>query len=63
VAFVPGTPFFAGVPRRNTLRLSFVTLGAEAIERGVAAIADALRDLQQERAAVPRRARAAGARR
>ncbi|MGZ4300928.1 MAG: PLP-dependent aminotransferase family protein, partial [Gaiellaceae bacterium] len=60
VAFVPGAPFFAGVPRRNTLRLSFVTLGAEAIERGVAAIAAALRDLQEERAVVPRRA---GARR
>jgi len=49
VAFVPGAPFFAGAPRRNTLRLSFVTLGVDAIERGVATIAAALRDLQQER--------------
>ena len=55
VAFVPGAPFFAGAPRRNTLRLSFVTLGADAIERGVAAIAAALRDLQeQQRAGAPR---------
>ncbi len=56
VAFVPGAPFFAGAPRRNTLRLSFVTLGVEAIERGVAAIAAALRDLQQQDPA-PMRAR------
>jgi 2-aminoadipate transaminase len=48
VAFVPGAPFFAGVPRRNTLRLSFVTVGAEAIERGIAALAAALRDLHDE---------------
>jgi len=61
VAFVPGAPFFAGTPRKNTLRLSFVTLGAEAIERGVAAIAAALRDLQEEGAPLPRRLRTAGA--
>ncbi|HEY2558871.1 MAG TPA: PLP-dependent aminotransferase family protein [Caldimonas sp.] len=63
VAFVPGAPFFAGAPRRNTLRLSFVTLGAEAIERGVAAIAAALRDLQHDDGAAARPARSAGARR
>ncbi|MFL6664486.1 MAG: PLP-dependent aminotransferase family protein [Rhizobacter sp.] len=49
VAFVPGAPFFAAAPRRNTMRLSFVTLGVDAIEQGVAAIAAALRDLQEER--------------
>ena len=54
VAFVPGAPFFAGAARANTLRLSFVTVGAEAIERGIAALAAALRDLQDE--AAPRRA-------
>ena len=48
VAFVPGAPFFAGAPRRNTLRLSFVTVGVEAIERGIAALAAALRDQQDE---------------
>jgi 2-aminoadipate transaminase len=62
VAFVPGAPFFAAQPRRNTLRLSFVTLGVEAIERGVAAIAAALRELQEEDAA-PTRRQGAGARR
>ena len=39
VAFVPGAPFFAGEARHNTLRLSFVTVAAEAIERGIAALA------------------------
>ena len=39
VAFVPGAPFFAGAARANTMRLSFVTVAAEAIERGVAALA------------------------
>ena len=53
VAFVPGAAFFAGVPRRNTMRLSFVTLGVEAIERGVAAIAAALRDLQRQGSVAP----------
>jgi 2-aminoadipate transaminase len=48
VAFVPGAPFYAGPARRNTLRLSFVTVGAEAIERGVGALAAALRDLRDE---------------
>ncbi len=42
VAFVPGTPFFAGAAMKNTLRLSFVTVSPEAIERGVRALAAAL---------------------
>jgi 2-aminoadipate transaminase len=63
VAFVPGAPFFAGVPRHNTLRLSFVTLGVEAIERGVATIAAALSDLQQQDAKTVRVRQGAGARR
>jgi len=57
VAFVPGAPFFAGEARHNTLRLSFVTVAAEAIERGIAALAGALAELNDENAA------AAGARR
>ena len=46
VAFVPGAAFYAGpdVPR-HTLRLSFVTVPPEAIERGVQALADALADV------------------
>jgi 2-aminoadipate transaminase len=63
VAFVPGAPFFAGAPQRNTMRLSFVTLGAEAIERGVAAIAAALRDLRDGEMARPLAAAARGGRR
>ena len=42
VAFVPGAPFFAGAPMTNTLRLSFVTVPPEAIDRGVRALAAAL---------------------
>jgi 2-aminoadipate transaminase len=48
VAFVPGAPFFAGEARHNTLRLSFVTVAAEAIVRGVAALAAALAELHDE---------------
>jgi 2-aminoadipate transaminase len=55
VAFVPGAPFFAGAARRNTLRLSFVTVDPESIARGIAALAAALRDLHDE--ALPPRAR------
>lgn len=36
VAFVPGAPFFANVPQPNTMRLSFVTVPPERIERGIA---------------------------
>ena len=50
VAFVPGAPFFAGEARHNSLRLSFVTVPAEAIERGVAALGAALAELHDETA-------------
>ncbi|MEP7140558.1 MAG: PLP-dependent aminotransferase family protein [Caldimonas sp.] len=50
VAFVPGKSFFADGSSSNTIRLSFVTVSAEAIERGIAALAAALRELQGERA-------------
>ena len=43
MAFVPGAPFFAADPKRNTLRLSFVTVAAPGIERGVALLAQALK--------------------
>ncbi|MBC7735578.1 MAG: PLP-dependent aminotransferase family protein [Bacteriovorax sp.] len=43
MAYVPGAAFFAADPRRNTLRLSFVTVAAAEIERGVAILAQALR--------------------
>ena len=43
MAFVPGAAFFASRARANTLRLSFVTVSPELIERGVALLAQALR--------------------
>lgn len=35
VAFVPGVPFYAGSPKTNTLRLSFVTVSPEQIVEGI----------------------------
>jgi 2-aminoadipate transaminase len=43
VAYVPGAAFFAACPKRNTLRLSFVTVPPSEIERGVALLARALK--------------------
>ncbi len=44
MAFVPGEPFFAGgAVRKNTLRLSFVTVDPERIGQGVALLAEALK--------------------
>ena len=47
VAYVPGAPFFSAGGHANTLRLSFVTVPPETIEKGVAALgrvfAEALR--------------------
>lgn len=42
MAFVPGEPFYAGPARRNTLRLSFVSVPPEQIARGVALLAETL---------------------
>jgi 2-aminoadipate transaminase len=44
VAFVPGAAFYASEPRRNTLRLSFVTVSPETIERGIALLAQAMKE-------------------
>ena len=44
VAFVPGLAFFADHPDPRCLRLSFVTPFVEEIERGVAALAAAVRE-------------------
>lgn len=48
MAFVPGAAFYADAPQANTLRLSFVTVPAERIEAGVAALGRVL-SMQQER--------------
>ena len=43
MAYVPGAAFFAADPKLNTLRLSFVTVAPDVIERGVALLAQALK--------------------
>ena len=43
MAYVPGSAFYASDAKANTLRLSFVTVAAPQIERGVALLAQALR--------------------
>ncbi len=44
IAYVPGAAFFAADPKPNTLRLSFVTVAPAEIARGVALLAQALKD-------------------
>jgi 2-aminoadipate transaminase len=44
VAFVPGAAFFAEHAQANTMRLSFVTVSPEQIERGIRALAEALKE-------------------
>jgi len=46
VAFVPGAPFYADHGDPRTMRLSFVTPSVEEIQRGVAALAEAIRERQ-----------------
>jgi 2-aminoadipate transaminase len=43
VAYVPGSAFYSGDAKHNTLRLSFVTASVEQINEGVAALADVLK--------------------
>ena len=43
VAFVPGSPFYAGEPDTRTLRLSFVTSTPAEIDRGMAALGQVVR--------------------
>lgn len=50
VAFVPGAPFFAAEPQRNTLRLSFVTVPGERIEVGVRVLGELLQEVLAENA-------------
>jgi 2-aminoadipate transaminase len=47
VAFVPGAAFYSGAPRRNTLRLSFVTVDADRIEAGIVALAGVLEEAME----------------
>jgi 2-aminoadipate transaminase len=48
MAYVPGAAFFAERPLHNTLRLSFVTVAPDLIERGIAMLAQALREQADE---------------
>jgi 2-aminoadipate transaminase len=41
---VPGAAFFAEHAQANTMRLSFVTVSPEQIERGIRALAEALKE-------------------
>ena len=43
-AFVPGAPFYAQQPDLRTLRLSFVTATVDQIDKGIAALAQAIRE-------------------
>ncbi|RKS85107.1 2-aminoadipate transaminase [Orbus hercynius] len=43
VAFVPGETFFATNPKRNCLRLAFVTVPEERIEKGIQILADLIK--------------------
>ena len=43
VAFVPGAPFYANAPQKNTLRLSFVTVPPERIREGIATLGRLIR--------------------
>jgi 2-aminoadipate transaminase len=45
VAFVPGAAFYAQAPDPRTLRLSFVTASEAQIHLGIAALAQAIRDM------------------
>ena len=47
IAFVPGAAFYAHAPDPRTLRLSFVTLKAEAIADGVAVLGRVIREQQE----------------
>ena len=44
VAFVPGSPFYAGDADPRTLRLSFVTASVQQIDTGIAALAATVRE-------------------
>ena len=46
VAFVPGQAFYADQPDARTLRLSFVTSSVAQISTGIAALAEAIREVQ-----------------
>ncbi len=50
VAFVPGSAFYAGAADSRTLRLSFVTSSEAQITKGIAALAETIREALSQRA-------------
>lgn len=44
VAFVPGAPFFAGVPEKNTARLNFTGMDDARMTAGIALLAEAMNE-------------------
>jgi 2-aminoadipate transaminase len=48
VAFVPGAAFYCAAPRKNTLRLSFVTVAPDRIEAGIGLLAGVLQQAVEE---------------
>lgn len=44
IAFVPGAPFYANQPARNTMRLSFVTVSPERINQGIEKLGQLIKD-------------------
>ncbi|WP_354678706.1 aminotransferase-like domain-containing protein [Cupriavidus plantarum] len=56
VAYVPGAPFYAGAPRKNTLRLAFVTVPPERIEQGVTILGELFREAIAQASPQPRAA-------
>jgi 2-aminoadipate transaminase len=51
VAFVPGWAFYADKADARTLRLSFVTSSVAQIDIGIAALAEAIREMRAEKPA------------
>ncbi len=50
MAYVPGAPFYCQAVRANTLRLSFVTVAAPLIDRGIAMLGQVLAQAMKESA-------------
>ncbi|WP_100406522.1 aminotransferase-like domain-containing protein [Bacillus solitudinis] len=48
VAFVPGEPFYAGIPKKNTMRLNFTHSTPEKIEKGMELLVNLLADTAEQ---------------
>lgn len=50
VAFVPGEPFYAGKPKKNTMRLNFTHATPEKIEKGITLLGELLKEVMAKQA-------------